>query len=234
VKGRKLRPYIFNAQDQQEPAPRTGGIFQRDKFKYYEPEAIKAFEEETLSLDCTFKDTAGADRVALQAWGRIGPDCYLKEAEAHIAGITRTIEMVRDSAKRNPRASIKLVEDKANGPAVVELLKNELSGMTERTPEGGKIARANACEPILNGGNFYVPNPYDANGNPRADRAWVLAFIEELCTFPKGSYDDQVDAATQNLIYFKGHESAFLRYLEQLAAQKAAAEAAKKAGGQSA
>jgi hypothetical protein len=52
-----------------------------------------------------------------------------------------------------PKAHRKLVEDKANGTAVIETLRHEISGIIAVEPEGGKEARAHAVsddeEPIF-------------------------------------------------------------------------------------
>jgi hypothetical protein len=85
----------------------------------------------------------------------------------------------------------KLVEDKANGPAVIQELKHDVAGLIEVQPEGGKIARAHAVSPIIESGNVYLPHP--------ALHDWVEELIEETATFPHGRHDDQVDAMTQAL-----------------------------------
>ena len=48
-----------------------------------------------------------------------------------------TKEAVQDLSRRWPKAATKLVEDKANGPAVIQELRHEVAGMIEVNPEGG-------------------------------------------------------------------------------------------------
>jgi hypothetical protein len=48
-----------------------------------------------------------------------------------------------------PAVSLKLVEDKVNGPAVVQSLCHQIAGFVEVNPEGGKISRAAAASPQL-------------------------------------------------------------------------------------
>ena len=45
-----------------------------------------------------------------------------------------------------PQAYQKLVEDKANGTAVMNDLRDEVSGLIAIEPKGGKIARAHAMD----------------------------------------------------------------------------------------
>ena len=59
------------------------------------------------------------------------------------------------------------------------------------TPDGGKVARAQAVSPQVESTNFYLQHP--------AFAPWVEAFDEECANFPYDKYDDQVDQMTQAL-----------------------------------
>ena len=85
-----------------------------------------------------------------------------------------------------------LIEDKANGSAVLQMLAHEIPGLLPVNPQGGKIARAQAVSPLIEAGNIYLPHPDFA--------PWVNDFIEECVQFPNGAHDDQVDAMTQALL----------------------------------
>ena len=97
--------------------------------------------------------------------------------------------MVKDLAAKWPQARAKLVEDKANGSAVIDLLKRKVPGLIPVNPEGGKIARATAVSPYVESHNVWLPE----------GAAWVSDFIEECAAFPNGANDDQVDAFTQGI-----------------------------------
>jgi predicted phage terminase large subunit-like protein len=88
-----------------------------------------------------------------------------------------------------PAVSLKLVEDKANGPAVVQSLRHQIAGFVEVNPEGGKISRAAAASAQLESGHWYLPHPQLA--------PWVDGFITECAAFPGSLNDDQVDAWSQ-------------------------------------
>jgi len=100
-----------------------------------------------------------------------------------------TLLAVRRLSAQWPEVQTKLVEDKANGPAVVQSLRHEIGGFVEVTPEGGKESRAAAASPQLEAGNWYLPHPIL--------KSWVEAFIGECAAFPNGANDDQVDAWSQ-------------------------------------
>ena len=85
-----------------------------------------------------------------------------------------------------------LIEDKANGSAVIQMLTHEIPGLLPVNPQGGKVARAAAVSPLIEAGNIYLPHPDYA--------PWVRGFIEECVQFPNGAQGDQVDAMTQALL----------------------------------
>ncbi|MBI3696540.1 MAG: phage terminase large subunit, partial [Acidobacteria bacterium] len=94
-----------------------------------------------------------------QVWGRIGADKYLLEQVRRRMDCPGTIQAVRSLSERWPQAHAKLVEDKANGPAVIAMLKHEIPGLIAVNPDGGKEARANAVSPQIESGNVYLPDP---------------------------------------------------------------------------
>jgi phage terminase large subunit-like protein len=57
---------------------------------------------------------------------------------------TATVTAIRSLSAKWPKAHLKLVEDKANGTAVIDTPKHEISGIVPVQPEGGKEARAHA------------------------------------------------------------------------------------------
>ena len=92
-----------------------------------------------------------------------------------------------------PQARAKVVENKANGPALVSLLKKEIPGLVEFNPVGSKEERALSITPYLEAGNLFLPDP--------AKHPWVNDFINDLLTFPKGQYKDDIDAFVQGVLY---------------------------------
>ncbi len=68
-------------------------------------------------------------------------------------------------------AAAKLIEDKANGSAVIQMLSRKMHGIIPVTPEGGKVARAAGVSPLIEAGNVYLPHPQFM--------PWVNDFIEE-------------------------------------------------------
>jgi len=153
------------------------------------------------SWDMSFKDRPTSDYVVGQVWGVKKGDRFLLDQVRDQMDMPATKEAVKNLSRRWPKAAAKLIEDKANGPAVIQELQHELSGLIQVNPEGGKIARAHAVSPQIESGNVYLPHP--------AIAPWVEVFLEEVVAFPNGRNDDQVDAMTQALNRLRGSNGCF-------------------------
>lgn len=184
--------FLFESLYQQNPTRREGELVKRSWFKFYKTlPSLRFFDEIIQSWDMAFKDTQESSFVVGQVWGRIKAEKYLLDQVRDRMGFVETIQAVRTLSAKWPMAGAKLVEDKANGPAVISALMKEIPGLIAVTPEGSKESRLVAVSPQIEAGNVFIPDPQIA--------PWVHDYIEELCNFPRGKYDDQVDATTQAL-----------------------------------
>lgn len=215
---RDLGSYAYAGQYQQQPAPEEGGMFQRAWFaRRWQPGfdryLHRGWRVLVQSWDMRFSDTkkASTSYVVGQVWGVHGVDCYLLAQIRGRFGFTETVHVVRAMTAFEPRATWKLVEAKANGPAVVSALKNEISGWIEIEPQGGKDVRAAAVSPRAERGEIILPAAdtipcpafYTDERGVRHDISptTVADWIHEAATFPAGAYDDQVDAFSQAITW---------------------------------
>lgn len=188
----------FAGQYQQRPAAQEGNIIKRHWLKYYsDMPGIRSFDQVIQSWDMTFTGKATSDFVVGQVWGRIGADRYLIDQVRGQFGMTETIQAIMNLSKKWPQASLKLIENKANGPAVEDMLKKSLSGMVLWEPQGDKVSRLNAVAPQFESGNVYFPEPHKAD--------WVSHCLEEIFSFPNAAHDDCVDAMTMALLRLDEH-----------------------------
>lgn len=187
---------VFEALYQQRPAPAEGALLQRSWWKTWESKP-KVFDVVLQSWDMTFKDTAGSDFVVGQVWGKVGGNCYLLDQVRARMDFPATCRALEALSEKWPAATLKLVEDKANGPAVISTLRDKISGLVAVEPDGSKEARAAAVSPMVEAGNVFLP--------PRELAPWVEDFLLEATAFPFGQHDDQVDAATQALNRLRTH-----------------------------
>jgi predicted phage terminase large subunit-like protein len=187
-----LSDYWWSAMYQQTPKPAGGNVFKEIGINYYLPKDLPSkFDKILNSWDCTFKDTDGTDYVVGQVWGKVGANSYLLGQVRERMSFTKTVSEVVALRNKYPRTREILIEDKANGPAVIDTLKAKVPGIIPIEPDGSKLARAHAVTSYWEAGNVWLPHPSIA--------PWVKGYVSELTTFPAAAHDDQVDATTQAL-----------------------------------
>jgi predicted phage terminase large subunit-like protein len=195
---------VFTALYQGRPSPDAGNVWQRQWWRrYHEPlwsqhpdvpgsYLAHGFDEIIVSVDAAFKDTKSSDYVVIQVWARRGASVYLLYQVRKRLSFTDTVTAFTAVCAMWPQASRKLVEDTANGTAVIDSLKAKIPGIVPVTPHESKYARASAVSPFIEAGNVFLPAPevalFDAE-----------ELVTEAAAFPNGSHDDQVDATSQAL-----------------------------------
>ena len=186
----------WNALYMGRPTSAEGNIFKREWWRFYNklPDNIQLVG---ISVDATFKDSDTSDYVAIEVWGKLNGDYYLIDLIKRRMDFPETLRAIRYMADKYPNKHSILIEDKANGSAIISMLKHEIGGIIAITPQESKVARANAITGIVEGGNVYLPEYADFTGE----------FIEEFASFPNGVHDDLVDACTQFINKFKFYQA---------------------------
>jgi predicted phage terminase large subunit-like protein len=151
------------------------------------------------SWDMAVKDKKDNDYVVGLVAGRRGADIYLIDRVKGQWAFSETCRQMETLRLKYPNAGPILIEDAANGPAIIDALRHRLPGLIAVTPEGGKVVRAQAAQPRVEAGNIHLPNPRP-HGTLIADRAWIDDFLHQLIMFPHGAHDDDVDAFTQLVV----------------------------------
>jgi predicted phage terminase large subunit-like protein len=204
IEALKVLRLVWAGQFQQRPAPLEGNLIKRADVRYYggidpetglsDRELPEKFDLILISVDAAFKDEKTSDYVAILAVGLKGPDRFELELVNKHLDADATEKETNDMRKRW-RASVALIEDKANGSAVIKRLKQKVPGIIAVNPEGGKISRFFAAAPEWQAGNWYVPR----------NAAWAEPHVVSLITFPNARYDDDADAMSQASIYLQSH-----------------------------
>ncbi len=159
------------------------------------------WDEQIQSWDCAFKDQERNDFVSGQVWGRRVENYFLLDLINDHMDLPGTLNAIEVFCEKWPKALKKLIEGKANGPAIIQILKRKLAGLIETEPEGGKESRVNAISPAIESGNVYVPHPLLF--------PWVNDFLNQFSAFPTGTHDDMVDACSQalNILVYRTRDS---------------------------
>ena len=194
----------FTALYQQSPIVEGGNIFKDEWVKYYvdsretqarlgltDKDAVilpRHLDQTVQAWDATFKSKANDDFVAGQVWSRRDANYFLRPNWCHKRlSFTETLDAIRAMSRMYPEATVKLVEDKANGPAIIDTLKREIPGIMPVSPGAdSKEARAASVSPMWEAGQVYIPHP-----------AWhpeVKDWIAEILGFPNMAHDDNVDS----------------------------------------
>jgi len=219
----KRDPYEWNAQWQQKPEVRGGGIFKRDQWQLWEGETFPQLDYIVASADTaytqaeqndptgfvifgSFKDVKGFTKlILLTAWRKRleihGHDTERRHGETEGEWIKRTqknwglCEWLAYSCKRFKVHRL-IIEGKASGLSVAQEMRRLHSGegwsVHTVTPEGDKVARAYAVQSLFSDNMIYAP-----------DREWAQMVIDEMASFPKGTFKDLTDATTQVLKHFR-------------------------------
>ena len=217
-----LGEYGYSGQMLQNPSPAEGGLFKRHWWRFWKPadievppvkwkdangnviEAVvvdlpRAFEKIIDSWDPAFKGEMTSDDVVGSKWGKLGSSKFLLNWHIDKMTFKQTCDAIRTLHYSKPKSSNTIIERSANGPALKDVLENEIPGII--TMATGKLskeerARINDNTPYtgqVEAGNVYLPHP---SINDKT-HAW----IDEHAKFPKGAQDGCVDSGGQAVNY---------------------------------
>lgn len=195
----------YDAQYSQRPQSAKGKLFKRayvsdrERITYdADPHDIAAeCEEVIISVDCAFKDKPNSDPVGFHVIGRRGSRRYLLGRLHERMDFSATCEALRDFAAEWPEATVILVEEKANGDAVISELQDEVPGVIgfEPSKHGSKYARAQVTAREWQAGNWRFPS--------REVAPWIGEYFRHMHAFPGALPDEDVDCDSQASIFFR-------------------------------
>lgn len=195
----------YSCQFGQDPVDESGGMFQRQWWRFWKPDGVAAegvprpmgcwtgpavplpgLDRKIVTVDCAFKKLDTSDFVAAHVWGRRGANVFLLDRIKRRLSFTETEGMLRDLRARWPDVGEWRIESAANGEAIIDRLRTEIPGVIGVSATESKEARAAAISPIVEAGQAHLPD-----GAP-----WLEDFISEHAAFPRGKHDDDVDATS--------------------------------------
>jgi len=202
---------------QQRPAPATGDLFKRDMLTftrfYREHPADRAARADRvfLSVDASFKETDGGSFGCARVIAQTGQEFAVIDEHRVRAGYSAFKAGCKTLAGKYPSISVTLIEDKANGSALVDELAGVLPNVIAY--DKGAKSKREAWElwsvPACESGALWLPDPQHAE--------WVHDCVEEYIAArgeKRGEVNDRLDCDCQVLAYVRGHESRSLGVLD--------------------
>jgi len=184
---RQADRYTFSGQYMQRPSPDEGGIFRKEWFDVIDRFELPKMESWELFIDGAYTKNTQNDPTGLQISAKSGGDLYI------LASIDKYLEMP-ELIKFIPQfialygvyISMILVEPKASGKSIAQLLRNQtdynVSEIRGKIIQESKIERATKSAPFAEGGRVHlVKGP------------WVEPYLHQMAVFPNGKHDEHID-----------------------------------------
>lgn len=228
--------YAYTGQYLQKPTPEEGGIFKRYNWKFWIPtgdlpdqygpvtvrigteyreceivELPRNFTEEICSWDFSFKDKNDNDPVAGFALGQIGSDVYITDRRYGNMDYARSSENMIDLKNKHPEALGILIEDKANGTAIIQDYKAQIPGIIPIQAHRGDSphSRAQVTSRYHAARNLVLPHP--------EIKKWAMDVVDEFAMYKnKTDKNDQITAICQAVVFFKNFHPVFPSFVQSL------------------
>ena len=185
-----LGSYGTAGQFQQRPAPRGGGIFKDEWWRYHKAQPL--LEWRGIYVDTAQKTKTQNDWSVFQCWGRS------KEGQAICLDIARgkweapeLLSQARAFWNKHKaltdhttgRLRHMKVEDKVSGTTLIQTLAREGIPVLGIQRNIDKITRAYDAAPLVESGNVSLPE----------NAPWLADLMAETRAFPNAAHDDMVD-----------------------------------------
>lgn len=192
---RSVGKAVFNTQYEQDPASSDKSIIKKEDIQYADAEEFEFFTQTYASHDLPFK---GGDENDLHgcviAFSRNGK-LYIDDMDERHRSYREQKEWISAIADAYPGV-LQVVEDKANGPAVIDDLRDLLNGNLIPFNPGtdDKIKRLEIAQ-------VYMKDVYFLRHGGQT-REMCGQLIQRLLDFPFVRYKDIVDSFSMLLLYF--------------------------------
>lgn len=177
----------------QSPKAFDGNIVKREWFRFYDHYEEKDIELIIHSWDTAFKAKENNDYSCCTIWAVMKNGYYLIDVyKEKIESPDLKRKMIELAERDNP--DYILIEDKASGIVMIQQLQDETKlNIIPVQVHNDKTVRLRDASPTIESGNIYFPRRRD----------FSLPTIDNMCIFPNGKHDDDVDSITQFINWIK-------------------------------
>lgn len=208
---RRSGPYAWSALYQQRPAPPGGAVFARESFRYFYPvgEAfvllgadgeVKYTVRQDECRSFQIVDTAMTEKT-YSDFTVIATLAVTPRDDVLVMDIQRKQIAVPDQwnfimASRNawvrasPRYQFLAIENRGSGIGLLQLADRLGVRIRALDPTTDKVTRASDAATMYSRNKVFHLR----------DAPWLADFEDELCSFPLGAHDDQVDAIAYGVL----------------------------------
>lgn len=185
----KMGPYNYAGQIDQEPIPQSGGLFSVEKLKITKvlPDRIV---ETVRSWDKAGTEGGGCNTAGVKMAKLGNGDFIVLDSVFGQWRADKREAMIRQIAEIDGRSVRVVIEQEggSGGKESAEATVRNLTGFIVKVdrPTGNKAFRAEPFSTQVNIGNVYL-----------LEGPWNQQYIDELKSFPRGRFKDQVDASSQ-------------------------------------
>jgi predicted phage terminase large subunit-like protein len=182
-----------------DPTATGGLVFQRAKWGRFDLHDPPDFRYILHTWDLASGASDAASFSVMQEWSVGATGYYLTYAWRSKAPLSEVEAEIVNLYDLRPGVNRVLIEDRAAGTSAIRNLESDDSFLPIEAlqPKGDKLDRAERHTGLLDRGSLFVPSGRNAPD-------WVEPFLAELTSFPRGQFDDQVDAMSQALEFLRG------------------------------
>lgn len=187
-----LGSYYWSALYRGSPIPQEGTMFKREWFKIVD-DYPKGFWKTVRYWDLAATEKKRSDYTAGGKMMNKGGRYWMLDMKRDQLSPLGVENLIKQTAQLDGYGTEVWMEEEmgSGGKNTTDKYRREVLNaytfLTER-PSTDKVSRARGFSASAEAGNvFLVRNP---------DRDWITPFLDELCAFPFGAHDDQVDAAS--------------------------------------
>ena len=194
-------PYNFSGQFQQRPTKKGGSIIQKEWLRYYG--VLPQLEIKIISCDLNFHDR-GRSYACFSIYGRYFGKIYLVDRSRGRWNFVDSCKFLSRLIHQHRDYHALIVENKANGPALIDAMKrNGVSRIISWPPQGqqmkSKIERLYSVTAVYQAGDMLYPKA----------ASFLDSHVGEILAFPNGTNDDAVDCESQAIQYLEKSSGGF-------------------------